>query len=104
MASKQELRSAFDRQGQAMPNCCSGASGPVGDLCLGLSGRRSIIAGRVSDWNALPQQSPGYDSVIADLDQSSALLQSAGNDAQCGAAIEAAHSALDGLEALLDGA
>ena len=99
MATKQELSDSFDRQGEALPYCCSGAGGPLADACLGVSGRRMILANRVGDWHRLAGDSASYDPVIAELDASSDMLETADD---CDAAVDAAMAALDGVEALLD--
>lgn len=101
MATKNDLRTAFDNQGHAMPQCCAGAQGQLGGDCVGLAGRRMQIANNVGAWNALPPDSPSYDPVIAGLNQSTAQLNAAGSDAECTAAIAQAHVALNGLQALL---
>ena len=101
MANKQELSDSFDRQSEALPSCCQGAGGPLGDACLGVSGRRMILANRVSDWHRLADESPTYDPVIAELDASSDMLETADD---CEGAVDAAMAALDGVEALLDAA
>ena len=104
MATKQELRDAFQRQGNAMARCCSDGAAPVAPECMGLRGRRAQIASRVSAWNALPAESSSFDAAIGALNGSAAQLEAAGNDQQCRAAITAGHGALDRLEQLLDGA
>ena len=104
MATKQELRTAFQRQGSSLGPCCSGASDPLASQCLGLRGRRQQIAARVPAWSALPSASPEFDAVISALNASSDRLANAASDEECLEAIAAAHSALGGLEHLLDGA
>lgn len=101
MATKIDLSTAFDNQGNAMPQCCAGAQGQLGGDCLGLSGRRMQMANNVGAWNALPATSQSYDPVIAGLNQSTAQLSAAGSNEACIAAIAQAHVALDGLQALL---
>jgi len=102
MATKDQLRAAFQSQGANMNGCCSEAAEPLAAECLGLTGRRQQIATRVGAWNALPESSPTFDPVAGLLHDSAARLAGAGNDQQCSAAIASAHHAIDALEQLLD--
>ena len=103
MATKVNLRSSFDAQGNAMGGCCAGPTTEViGASCLGVSGHRMQISQRVAAWNALPAQSPAFDPVIAALDQSTASLVAAPAAGTCSQALAEADGALDLLDALLD--
>lgn len=97
MATIGELQTSWNNLGQALSDACSGVSGGG---CTGALGKHTQLSRRTSAWNRLPDQSAGYDPVIASLDNASAQL---GGGASAGA-LASANQAMGRVQALLDNA
>jgi hypothetical protein len=97
MATFEALQTSWSNLGQALDDACANTDGGE---CTGALVRLGQISGRVADWNRLPDESAGYDTVIATLDHASQQLAGGASSG----ALSSANEAMDQVETLLDNA
>lgn len=105
MASKDKLRGSFGSLSDTLAYRFDPGFPPdIAARWLGVMGLAAAIAHRTDAWNALPDPSPGFDPVIAGLDDATHTIVVAGTAVARMAALDQADAALAGLGTLLDAA